>query len=313
MSQAEKGSPWMVAVWPGMGHVAVGAGFYLLAKLAMHELADLSANGLFDVDYVDVKGGRIQPTHRPRNRFFIWKNPDKNGRDIIVFIGESQPPLGKYAFCETLLDFARGQGVSRVYTFAAMATQMRPSVESRVFTAATNDDLLAELDRPDVYRLHQGNIGGLNGVLLGVALDKGIPGVCLLGEMPHLFAQLPYPKASLAVLRIFTELVPCQLDFTELENQASAVDAQLTELTARLESQFGSGESESSENQVAEEDFMTSTSEKTLSDDEFRRIETLFDEAKDDRSKAYELKNELDRLQVFKQYEDRFLDLFKQD
>jgi hypothetical protein len=30
-----------------------------------------------------------------------------------------------------------------------------------------------------------------------------------------------------------------------------------------------------------------------------------------DRSKAFELKQELDRLGVFKEYEDRFLDLFK--
>ena len=30
-----------------------------------------------------------------------------------------------------------------------------------------------------------------------------------------------------------------------------------------------------------------------------------------DRSKAYELKRELDRLELYKDYEDRFLDLFK--
>ena len=30
-----------------------------------------------------------------------------------------------------------------------------------------------------------------------------------------------------------------------------------------------------------------------------------------DRSRAFELKQELDRLEVFKEYEDRFLDLFK--
>ena len=30
-----------------------------------------------------------------------------------------------------------------------------------------------------------------------------------------------------------------------------------------------------------------------------------------DRSKAFELKQELDRLGLFKEYEDRFLDLFK--
>ena len=42
-----------------------------------------------------------------------------------------------------------------------------------------------------------------------------------------------------------------------------------------------------------------------------RRIEGLFEQATKDRSKAFELKRVLDRLGVFKQYEDRFLDLFK--
>ena len=37
----------------------------------------------------------------------------------------------------------------------------------------------------------------------------------------------------------------------------------------------------------------------------------VFDHAGKDRSKAFELKRELDRLNVFKEYEDRFLDLFK--
>ena len=32
--------PWMVAVWPGMGHVAISAGYYLMAKLGMHILAE---------------------------------------------------------------------------------------------------------------------------------------------------------------------------------------------------------------------------------------------------------------------------------
>jgi hypothetical protein len=42
-----------------------------------------------------------------------------------------------------------------------------------------------------------------------------------------------------------------------------------------------------------------------------REIERLFEEAEQDRSKAYELKRKLDQLDVFKEYEDRFLDLFK--
>ncbi len=53
------------------------------------------------------------------------------------------------------------------------------------------------------------------------------------------------------------------------------------------------------------------TDEDRLSNQDKRRIEDLFALAQQDRSKAFELKNELDRLAVFREYEDRFLDLFK--
>ena len=29
--------PWLVAVWPGMGHVALNGGVYMLAKLGIQE------------------------------------------------------------------------------------------------------------------------------------------------------------------------------------------------------------------------------------------------------------------------------------
>jgi uncharacterized protein len=43
-----------------------------------------------------------------------------------------------------------------------------------------------------------------------------------------------------------------------------------------------------------------------------QRIEELFVMARNDRSNAYQLKQELDRLKVFAENEDRFLDLFKE-
>ena len=95
--------------------------------------------------------------------------------------------------------------MERVFTFAAMATQMHPGDNSHVFGAATNEENLVELKRLQLEILEDGHIGGLNGVLLGVAAERGLHGACLLGEMPHMFAQLPFPKASLAVLKAFAE------------------------------------------------------------------------------------------------------------
>lgn len=48
-----------------------------------------------------------------------------------------------------------------------------------------------------------------------------------------------------------------------------------------------------------------------LSVSETQRIEQLFTKSISDRSHAFELKNELDRLGVFAEFEDRFLDLFR--
>lgn len=165
--------PWLVAVWPGMGHVAISAGYYLATKLGMHILAELSAHELFDVEHVEVKEGLIRTGRLPRSRFFAWKDP-RGQNDIVVFIGDAQPPKGRYAFCHRLIEFARQLGVERVYTFAAMATPMHPEHTSRVFVAATDEESLAALKRLDLEILEDGRIGGLNGVLLGVAAESGL-------------------------------------------------------------------------------------------------------------------------------------------
>lgn len=297
--------PWLVAVWPGMGGVAQSAGYYLLAKLEMHMIAEYEASDLFDIDHVEVKDGIIQTGRRPRNRFFVWIDPEKK-RDLVVFFGEAQPPMGKYVFCRKLIDYAKELGIERVFTFAAMATQMHPEHRSRVFGAATDQKNLAELKGLELQILEGGNIGGLNGVLLGVAAEAGLQGACLLGEMPQIFSQLPFPKASLAILEVFTTITGITLDFTELAEQARVMEEQLGELFSRvqqsIEGQMPQEESEFTPEPVEEE---------TLGAADRERIETLFAQATNDRTKAFELKHVLDRLGVFKEYEDRFLDLFK--
>jgi uncharacterized protein len=297
--------PWLIAVWPGMGHIAISAGYYLLAKLEMQLVAEFSPRELFEVEHVEVKDGIIQMGRLPRSRFFVWRDPNER-HDIIVFLGEAQPPIGKYAFCHRLIDFAKQLGVERVFTFAAMATAMRPEQPSRVFAAATDKESLAELEQMDLTILRDGNIGGMNGVCLGVAAENSMRGSCLLGEMPQLFAQFPFPKAAQRVLEVFTKIAGIQVDFTELAEQAAAVEEKLAELLGQVESQI-----EQQREAADEEEPIIPPSEPRLNPEDERRIEELFTQAGRDRSKAYELKRELDRLEIFKDYEDRFLDLFK--
>lgn len=299
--------PWLLAVWPGMGGVAMSAGYYLMAKLGMHLLVEFPAGEIFDLEQINVKDGLIVPRQLPRSRLFLWHDP-KGVHDIILFIGEAQPPSRGGAFCRMLIEHAKDLDVRKVFTFAAMATQMRPEQHSQVFGAAIDRDTLSTFKRLGMHVLENGKISGLNGVLLGVAATSGMTGGCLLGEIPSVFSQIPFPKASLAVLELFTHMAGIEIDFSELRIHAKTVDSTLADFLKRMEQSAEDTEAEAE--RQPEVHFEKPTPHAANRDK--LHIEELFSEACKDRSLAYGLKQELDRLGLFSEYEDRFLDLFKE-
>lgn len=305
-TQPELHDPWLLAVWPGMSGVAISAGYYLLAKLGMHLLVEIPAAEFFEPGQVDVRNGLIIPAKLPRSRLFLWSDPTQE-RDLLLFLGEAQPTTKSSAFCHLLIDQARALGVTHMLTFAAMATQMRPKHPSRVFAAATNPDCLNRCQKQGLIPLEHGSISGLNGTLLGLAASTGMPGTCLLGEIPHIFSHLPFPKASLAVLRAFSSLSHVHVDDRELKSHARTVEHSLEDFLTRMEHAVGNAPSP----QLTPPKSEPSSSEPPGPPTTHPEIERLFAACRKDRSHAYELKQLLDQLGVFPEYEDRFLDLFK--
>jgi uncharacterized protein len=253
--------------------------------------------------------------------FFRWNNPGR-GRDLVVFIGEAQPATGTYAYAHQLLEMAEGMGVERVFTFASMAAGLHPSENPKVTGVATDRDMLGELERAEVEPLREGQLGGLNGVLIGVAAERGLSGVCLLAEIPFFAATVPNPKAARAALSVFSVLAGIDISLEELNKHAAVIDKALIEAMEKMErSQEGGEESGTEEAEDEEEQQEESTppaesagtgkQEAKLDYATRNRIERMFQESARDRSRAMKLKEELDRLGVFEQYEDRFLDLFR--
>lgn len=314
--------PWLVAVWPGMGNVAIGAGAYLIAKLNAQLIAEIPNDGVFDLTSIDVKEGLARASRLPRGMFFEWRNPAPapQGRDLVIFVGEAQPPTQGFAYCQRLLTYARQRGVQRLITFAAMATQLHPSNQPRVFGAATDEPGVDELRKAEVILLKEGQISGLNGVLLAAGAEHNVRGICLLGELPFFAAGVPNPKASQAVLEVFASMSGIEIDFTDLKPQVEAVEQALLQMLERMqEAAREQGEEleveeavESAGEGEAEEAAANGAHARPAIDEATtRKIEQLFAAAEKDRGNAMRLKQELDRLNVFKQYEDRFLDLFR--
>jgi uncharacterized protein len=129
--------------------------------------------------------------------------------------------------------------------------------------------------------------------------------------MPHIFQQLPFPKASLAVLEAFSTIVNIQIDLSELSEQAKEVELKLGELLEKVKEALEEPPDEEGVEEGEPVDFEPAAVEDGPTSDDRDHIEKLFRQARANRTKAYELKRELDRLQLYREYEDRFLDLFK--
>jgi predicted ATP-grasp superfamily ATP-dependent carboligase len=314
-------APWLIAAWPGMGSVAVIAAGYLVRELKMREVGRLPSGSHFDINEVEVENGIVETPRIPRGIFFRWDNPD--GRDLVVFLGEEQPESRVYAYANELLDMALSMGVERVVTFASMASGLHPSEDPKVTGVATDRETLGELERAEVTPMKDGQIGGLNGVLLGAAAARGLPGMGLLAEIPFFAAAVPNPKAARVALSVFSILAAIDLSLAELNKHASAMDRALIEALEKAQEKAARGEEPGEEEEddeddeaesgegVEEEPMQEEAKEGRVDYATRQRIERLFRDAHRDKRKAVELKSELDRLGVFEQYEDRFLDLFR--
>jgi uncharacterized protein len=304
--------PWLLAAWPGMGGVAKIAGRYLAEQLQAEVVAEISPDDYFDLQGVQVRAGLVQDSALPRSRLLAWDNPGE-GPDLLILDADTQPSHRGLGFCEDLLTIAQDQGIERVITFAAMATQSVPSAPCHVLAVASDQGLLGEIQTAGLTILEEGQILGLNGVLLAAAAMRGLPAACLLGEFPYYASSIPNPKASAAILRAFEKLTGIAVDLAALDQQAADIEAQLEPQIQRLQQLQKS--LPAPEPEVEKEEVWSIDSsffeDDALDAGTLARIEELFAKAASDRKVALELKALLDRHSVFKRYEDRFLDLFK--
>ncbi len=292
----------LLAVWPGMGDVAIRAGRYLVARLGMKVIAEFPPPDQLELNHIDIVSGLVRPGSIPRGRVYGWSDP-RGKNDLVVFVGDAHPRQGSFTFCRRLVDFCTGFGVERIFTFASMPTATTPDQDHPIHAIAIDPRTLASLKQLEIPTLEKARISGLNGVLLTAAVEKNLPGACLLGEIPEDYAQLGCPKASAKVLRAFTTLLDIELDFGGLESEVDLVEKKLKKWMTTLRALGQDSAWDTPEGPAP-------TPKKELKPADRARIEELFRRAEQDREHPYELKRELDRCGAFTEFESRFLDLF---
>lgn len=223
--EPELKNPVLIAAWPGMGGVAVIAARYLRDKLGAEEFGEIEPSHFFDVGAVSIEDHVIQELEFPESKFYFWRSGGE--ADLIIFVGEAQPPMKSYRLANLVLEVAQRLKAKRVYTFAAAPTHVHHTRRPKTLGATTHPHLMEELRRNNVTPMAAGSISGLNGLLLGVAKERGMEGICLLGEIPVYTAQIPNPRSSKAVLEVLTKMQGIELDMADLDEWATEAEAEI--------------------------------------------------------------------------------------
>jgi proteasome assembly chaperone (PAC2) family protein len=242
--------PVMVAGWPGIGNIGLIAVDAMRRSLRAEQLAYIEPWEFFYPNKAIIRNGELIDLSFPASEFYFQRT-DK--RDVIFFTGEEQPTEGgriyaegskAYSMANLVLDVAQKFGCRRIYTSGAAVAPLHHTASSRVWAVPNSKTLLEEVRQYDNTiimsgvegRAGQGNITGLNGLLLGVARRRGIDAICLMGEIP-VYLQgfpFPYPKGSKSVLEVLSAALGIWMDMETVNNLAEESEKELTGLYEKL-------------------------------------------------------------------------------
>jgi hypothetical protein len=168
-------NPIFVQGLPGFGNVGKIAA-HLLIKFCSAKLFMELYSPLFP-DYVSVSSKGV--CSLPKYEFYAAAM-ERN--DFVVMTGDTQPSfddvLGHYAICGDVLDVVEKLGCSMIVTMGGM-----PMMEEKaqVYVAATSPRLAQEFMDKGAVIYSKGRIMGATGLLLALAKERGLEGLCLLG------------------------------------------------------------------------------------------------------------------------------------
>ncbi|MCU0637080.1 MAG: PAC2 family protein [Methanothrix sp.] len=189
---------------PGIGSVGKVAAEFIATSLQCSTIESFFSPGF--PPQVMVSEGLANLMHgelmRPRER-----------ENLLILSGDAQPleVLGMYALAGEILQALKEKGITDVITLAAYVGESN----EKVLGAATDPKCAAALEGSNIPMLKSGAIGGLNGLLAGLAPIYGLRGVCLLGATSG--SEPVDLSAAINLLAAINDLLSLNLDLSILE------------------------------------------------------------------------------------------------
>jgi uncharacterized protein len=189
---------------PGIGSVGKVAADYLATALQCSTIMPFFSHSF--PPQVMVSQGLAKLMHGELMR-------PKEKENMLILSGDAQPldVLGMYELAGNILQALKEQGVTDVITLAAYVGE----TDDKILGTATNLDSATALAECNIPLLRSGAIGGLNGLLAGLAPLYDLRGYCILATSSG--SDPVDILAATNLLGALKELLNLDIDITLME------------------------------------------------------------------------------------------------
>jgi uncharacterized protein (TIGR00162 family) len=160
-----------------------------------------------------------------------------SSNDLLLLTGDSQPvvPGSEYILSEQLLDLIAKFKISNIFSLASYVTGTFVN-EPKIYGTATNPDIVKSFRSFDISTLDNGNITGMNGLILGLGKLRGIEGTCLLGETSGYVIDA---KASKNLLEILNKILGIKINMDEMNKRSKDTEILIKNLEQQIMAKSG--------------------------------------------------------------------------
>ena len=164
-------------------------------------------------------------------------NDPLSSNDLILLTGDSQPvvPGSEYVLSEQILDLITKFKISNIYSLASYVTGTFVN-DPKIYGTATNPEMVKSFRSFNISTLDNGNITGMNGLILGLGKLRGIEGICLLGETSGYVIDA---KASKNLLEIVNNVLGIHINMDEMNKRSKDTEILIKNLEQQMMAKSG--------------------------------------------------------------------------
>lgn len=229
-------SPLMVVGCDDAGHIGSGVAGYLVNKLGAEEFAEIEPQQFSIQANTLVKDGVVEDIEYPETSFRFYKNKNYTS-DLIIF--DSPSPLqNPHEYTNLILDLAETFNVKRIYAAGGIPANIPHDEEPALFAVA-NSTRVKRYIKPFGVDMGLDYYGptNINGLLLGLARQRGIDALSVFGWVPCYITEIPNPRICEAILRVMTRMLNVDIDFEDIKAEAEFSNKQINEVVAYIREQ----------------------------------------------------------------------------